>query len=268
MYRRGIIEKVVEATPKVKVYSIRLFEKINANPGQYLMLWVPRVGEIPLSIANLEEDELLLVIARKGRVTTHIHKTFKSGLKIFFRGPLGRGFTIKKGGSLLVGGGYGLAPLYFLAKRIIKLNSHCDAILGFKTARDAFFIEEFRKTCRLVYVSTDDGSLGYKGTVIDLLKQMRLSYYKAVYAVGPEPMIAKVTKICFKRDVYLEASLERLIRCGRGVCGSCVLDPLGLRVCKDGPVFSIKELMKIKDLNKYHRDFTGKKVPIEEPLVL
>jgi len=83
-----------------------------------------------------------------------------------------------------------------------------------------------------------------------------------VYACGPEIMIYKVFQICENYNIELKASLERIMRCGCGLCGLCSIDPLGLLVCKDGPVFSSKDLRRMEDFGKYRRDFTGKKIPI------
>jgi len=80
-----------------------------------------------------------------------------------------------------------------------------------------------------------------------------------VYACGPEKMNYKIFQICEKHNIELQASLERIMRCGCGLCGLCSIDPLGLLVCKDGPIFSSKDLRRMEDFGKYRRNFTGKK---------
>ncbi|RLE80571.1 MAG: dihydroorotate dehydrogenase electron transfer subunit [Thermoprotei archaeon] len=267
MYLYGTISDVVELTPSVRLYEIKLYERISASPGQFLMLWVPRIGEIPLSIANLEDRGLWLIIAKKGRVTTFIHENFDRGTRVFLRGPLGRGFSVKKEfrKCLLVAGGYGLAPLYFLARQLKDCGITCDALLGFKSVREMFFVDEFKGVCTNVYVSTDDGSYGFKGLVTDLLDtSVTLEAYDAVYTSGKELMMLEVVNRCSRRGIHVEASLERLIKCGVGICGLCSLDPLGLRVCKDGPIFTGEVLLKLRDFGRYWRDEHGRKKSIEE----
>ena len=84
-----------------------------------------------------------------------------------------------------------------------------------------------------------------------------------VYACGPEIMLYKLFQVCEKHQIEYYASLERIMRCGTGLCGLCALDPLGLLVCKDGPIFSSEILRELEDFGKFKRDFSGKKIPID-----
>jgi len=265
MYRAARVVEVAKLTESVKLYRVRLAEPFEASPGQFVMLWIPGVGEIPLSVANMEGNELWLVIAKKGRVTSFIHENVKAGSKAFLRGPLGRGFSLRERPTacLLVAGGYGLAPLYFLAKKLSERGVICDALLGFKTSKDVFFTEEFGRICRRVFVSTEDGSYGFKGLVTDLIgSSVKIGDYSAVYTTGKEQMMKRVVEACLREGIYVEASLERLVRCGVGLCGACSLDPLGLRVCKDGPVFEGSVLKRLTDFGRYWRDESGRKIAL------
>ncbi|RLE64525.1 MAG: dihydroorotate dehydrogenase electron transfer subunit [Thermoprotei archaeon] len=246
----------------VKLFEIELKESFSVRPGQFIMLWIPRIGEIPLSVTDMEGSVLKLIIARKGKVTTFIHENIRVGSRVYVRGPFGNGFTLKKWKALLIGGGYGLAPLYFLAKSLNFLGYPCDVALGFKNRNEVFFEEEFKKICSRVIIYTDDGSYGLKGMVTDILRGKDVAKtYDAIYACGKEAMIVKLLQYCLRHGLYMEASLERYIKCGVGVCGSCILDG-GIRVCRDGPVFNSSILRELKDLGKVWRDPSGRKQPL------
>jgi len=233
------------------------------SPGQFVMLWVPGVGEVPMSVADYEGGVLGLFITRRGLVTGHIHDNVRAGHELFVRGPYGRGFSAPRGGRvLLVGGGTGTAPLYFLAKRAGSGAASCTAAVGFKSSRHVILVDELKKYCD-VRVATDDGSLGHHGPVHELAAALiGEERYDRVYVCGPEQMIVEVLKLLEGREEVLEASLERYMRCAVGVCGSCVLDPLGLRVCRDGPVFGGSVLRRLLDLGRWWRDPDGRKRPL------
>ncbi|RLE63134.1 MAG: dihydroorotate dehydrogenase electron transfer subunit [Thermoprotei archaeon] len=263
MYIPARIAKTYQASVKVKIYELQVEEFEPPTPGQFVMMWIPRVGEIPLSIAYYREGMIKLAIAKRGKVTTYIHEKLKEGDRVYLRGPYGRGFTLPRTSSefLVVGGGTGSAPLYYLARIGVSKGAQCDALLGFETEKHLFFINEFKKICRNVYVVTENGGAGAKGLPTHYLANLLAAHnYETVYTCGPEMLLLEVLKICDAVGVRVEASLERLMKCAVGVCGACVLDPLGLRVCKDGPVFSSEVLRKISDLGKWWRDFDGRKI--------
>ncbi|QOJ79162.1 dihydroorotate dehydrogenase electron transfer subunit [Infirmifilum lucidum] len=222
-------------------------ELSDPEPGQFVMLWVPGVGEIPLSVADYSDGNLLLAVTRKGRVTSYIYNEVRKGGKLYVRGPYGRPFTRPPPGSraLLVGGGSGVAPLNFLARKIREAGASCTAVLGYRTAEEVFLAGSFSRNCHTI-VSTDDGSLGVRGLATDVASQLLSSnVFERIYACGPEPLIEKMLFLSTEKGLYFEASMERYMRCAVGVCGSCVLEPVGLRVCRDGPVFSGEVLKKV-----------------------
>ena len=145
-------------------------------------------------------------------------------------------------------------------------------IQGAKVESELIHIDEFSEletNDSKIFYCTDDGSYGAEGfasdTFEDLIKNLsnqELSKCIA-YTCGPEKMIFKIFKICEKYKIDLQASLERIMRCGCGLCGLCVMDSLGLLVCKDGPIFNSESLRQIEDFGKYKRDLTGKKTLIE-----
>ena len=157
--------------------------------------------------------------------------------------PLGNGFDISRGGDspLLLGGGIGIAPLYQLAKDLIKIGSKPVVILGFNSAADVIWEEEFRNTGAEVYIATVDGSLGTKGFVTDV-GVCRNPDHNYFYACGPLPMLKA---LCNTLPISGELSLEARMACGFGVCMCCSLETAdgAKRICKDGPVFRKEELI-------------------------
>ncbi|MEM3819310.1 MAG: dihydroorotate dehydrogenase electron transfer subunit [Nitrososphaerota archaeon] len=250
-YIIGEVHKVRRLTQKVREYIIVLKEEIDPDPGQFAMLWVPGVGEIPLSFADYTSKTVKFVISRVGAVTTYIHQNIGEGSKILLRGPLGKGFTIYPSRNcLLVGGGYGLAPLHYLAKKLSTKGCRLKILLGFKNSTDIFYVDEFRSISN-TFISSEDGEEEFRGTVVELMKNiLEEESFAIVYACGREEMLVKIARECAARNVKLEVSLERIIKCGLGVCGSCSIEPLGLRVCRDGPVFDGGILLRLEDLSR------------------
>lgn len=228
------IKKVIKENKKVK--SFVLDEKINAKPGQFLMVWIPEVDEKPFSISDI--NPLSITVARVGPFTKEFHK-LREGDKVGIRGPFGRGFRLIGKKVLLIGGGYGAAPLRFLAKEAKRKGIDVSVILGAKSADELLFEEEFASPI----ITTDDGSKGIKGTATKAARKL-IKNFECVYACGPEEMLKELGELCNKSNVMFQASLERYIRCGIGICGECAID--GFRICADGPVFLGKKLLKME----------------------
>ncbi|OYT31325.1 MAG: dihydroorotate dehydrogenase electron transfer subunit [Thermofilum sp. ex4484_79] len=265
LYKLGKVVQYDFLNEKILRVKLKFDDAFSAQPGQYIMLWIPRIGEIPLAVALAYKDTLIVIIAKKGKVTTYIHENIGKMRFLHVRGPYGHGYNysdIKKG--LLVGGGYGVASLLYLAKRMNEYGAEVLSLLGFKTKRDMILVDEFKMFSR-VLVSTDDGSFGFKGTVFDLMKNIVNEYGpEKVFVCGPERMEYNILNYLIHKNISVEVSLERLIKCALGICGTCVLEPLGLLVCKDGPVFPGEILIKIEDFGKYWHDSSGKRVAIHE----
>ncbi|MEZ0346301.1 MAG: dihydroorotate dehydrogenase electron transfer subunit [Infirmifilum sp.] len=245
MYAQATIVRVARQG-NVSVLRLAAFLD-NPKPGQFIMLWQPGLGEIPLSIADYESGELLLLITKRGKVTTHIYENAREGQRMFIRGPYGKPYTTPNPGSriLLVGGGSGVAPLHFLAKQLGLRGYHCTAVIGFKSSREALLVDSFSRICRTTVV-TEDGTLGEKGLATDTASRLLSSEkFDWIYACGPEQLISKTLSLAIDSEAHFEASLERYMRCAVGICGSCVLEPVGLRVCRDGPVFPREILIKV-----------------------
>lgn len=246
------IANIKQETNSIKTFTFKHY--IGSVPGQFVMLWIPRIDQIPISISRQTENSFNLSIFKVGKGTNYLFK-MKEGEKLGISGPYGKGFNIKPNSNIiLVGGGCGTAPLRFLGEEAIKNNCNVQFITGAKVSNEVLFKNVFPET----YIATDDGSEGIRGFTTDILKE-RLENNKIdrVYTCGPELMMKKVVDICDSSNIECEVSLERYMKCGFGVCGQCVMDPEGICVCKEGPVFNSKRLKDFSEFGKYHRDKSG-----------
>ncbi|HQE93775.1 MAG TPA: dihydroorotate dehydrogenase electron transfer subunit [Anaerolineae bacterium] len=225
-----------------------------AQPGQYVMAWLPDVGEKPFSIAGA--DPLALMVVVVGPFSEALHR-LNVGDRVWVRGPLGQGFALRGRHHLLVGGGYGVAPLLFLARTALAAGHTVDVCIGARTARDVLLAGAFEKEAVsnqlsavspfiVVRVTTDNGSMGEKGLVTQAVEAAIAAHRPdGVYACGPVPMLTALAQQCRVHGLPYQCSWEAHLRCGLGLCGSCELEtstrqaahiPAGWLVCKDGPV--------------------------------
>jgi len=253
------IREIRDETRTVRTFVLDA-EIPEAEPGQFIMLWLPGVDEKPISIAH--PAPLTLTVARVGPFSTALHQR-KAGDRVGWRGPYGRGFSLRQDQpALLVAGGYGVAPLYFLATRAVARSVPTAVALGARTALDLLYVEQFRALEVDLLLATDDGSLGHRGYVTDLIARPtnQPTNQPTIYACGPEPMLVALHRLCRERAIPGQLSVERYMKCGFGICGQCALD--GLLVCQDGPVFSVEQLDGLRDFGHVHRSATGRRLPI------
>jgi dihydroorotate dehydrogenase electron transfer subunit len=251
-------------SPDVKTFRFRDGRCATAMPGQFLMLWIPGVDEIPLSILEADDDGTVAVAVKKvGDATRALHG-MTVGQVLGVRGPFGNWFNARKGRSLMVGGGTGVAPLLFLARKQLSEGVDVTFVLGAKTEEELILISELERLCSggNLVATTEDGSRGLKCLATEPLEKM-LAENKpdVIYTCGPEHMIRKVFDLGEAKSVEVEASLERLMRCAVGLCGSCIIGKY--RVCRDGPVFASERLREVKsELGFSKRGFDGSTVPL------
>lgn len=229
------------------------------------MLWIPRIDEIPLSILDVENGTVSVAVKKVGIATNSLHNK-KVGDLVGIRGPLGNSFTLEEGRILMVSGGTGTAPILFLAKKLASTTTRVVSVIGARTKDELLFIREFKKIHdkekNQIIAVTEDGSYGVKGLVtVPLESLLAREKFDMAYTCGPEQMMRKVFDLTEKHHINIEASLERLMRCGIGLCGSCVIGKYC--VCKDGPVFAEKQLREItSEFGISKRDFNGKRIPL------
>jgi dihydroorotate dehydrogenase electron transfer subunit len=231
-----------------------------AVPGQFIQVrcngdnFIPLLRR-PFSIHRVSHSstakvvEILYKVVGKG---TEFLSKKEPGTELDIIGPLGNGFSLVVGRDniILIGGGIGIAPLLFLAERLIAAQSKRKVLvlLGAKNKRQILCAEDFKKLGAEVRIATEDGSEGFEGTVIALLGGLVSSLKSrvaSIYASGPKPMLKEIAHISQEKGITCELSWEEIIGCGFGACLGCtVATREGYKlVCKDGPVFNRTQLL-------------------------
>lgn len=229
-----------------------------AKPGQFLMVRVsgqpyPLLRR-PLSIHSRDEGSIEIFFARAG-LGTEILADKKPGEALDILGPLGKWFLIPRAAKgkrfCLVGGGRGIAPLYFLAQELRAKGGHPRVFYGGKTEADLPLLRSFAAQKMEVFISTDDCSAGFPGLVTAMLeKELARSVPPAlIYACGPDPMMKRIGEIAAERQIPAQLSLESIMGCGIGACWGCVRKIRKgpafewIKICEEGPVFSASEVV-------------------------
>ena len=222
-----------------------------ARPGQFVMVKVAEgttpLLRRPLGIHNANADGLELFFKVAG-LGTEILARKKTGDRIDLIGPLGRGFTVPADArgrtAYLVGGGRGIAPLYFLARELVRAGLRPLVLYGGRSLADIPLRERFEASGIPVLCSTDDGSFGYAGLVTELAAaELEKEKPAMIYACGPDPMMKALSAVAAKHGVAAEFSLESIMGCGIGACWGCVhriKSESGdgwVKICEEGPVF-------------------------------
>ena len=220
-----------------------------AYPGQFIHIKIIKtILRRPFSIHCVKGKTVFVLFRIRGR-GTKILAEYKTGDKLNMIGPLGKGFSlnIKSSRNILLGGGLGVAPLVFLADRLKELKPII--ILGAKNKDEVICVDKFKRRGSKVYLVTEDGSIGKKGTAVDILKSFFNKFNKSdkinLYACGPEGMFKGIRKaIGNNKNVNCQVSFEQFMGCGIGVCCGCTIETKNgyKKVCKDGPVFDINDI--------------------------
>ncbi len=254
------IERVVQETVDVATLYFRCVS--GAKPGQYLMVWLPGVDEVPMSLSTIG-DPSSITVRVVGDATRALSK-LKVGDKIGVRGPFGNGYEAKGKKPLIVGGGSGIASLTPLAEELVAGGAKPTFLIGARSANQLLFKERLGKLLgKELAISTDDGSEGYHGYAsnyaIDLMAE---NQYDHVYICGPEIMAVKIWIDAERLGLPVQVSLERLCKCAVGLCGSCAIGQY--RVCKDGPVFDSAKLREVAaDFGKRRMDASGRMIRVD-----
>lgn len=250
------IERITHDVYRLCVTSLFLAKK--ASPGQFVHINVgPSVFlRRPFSVHKVSKSDVYILFRIKGRGTLALSQ-FKKGDTLDMLGPLGKGFNYRKALKsydriILLGGGMGVAPLMFLAEKIKKYVKRAfpknAVLLGAKTKNEILCERGFKKLGMDVGVATEDGSKGFKGMVVELLKEelkKNNGIRTKIYVCGPREMFRALAEALKKYPrTECEVSYEQFMGCGMGICLGCAIrSKQGYRrVCKDGPVFNIKDI--------------------------
>ena len=240
--KQGLFE-IIENTPlTANVYRMRLRGDTSAitRSGQFVNIKLDGFYlRRPISVCDRTDDELTIIYKVVGKGTEAMAAMTEGTLDVLT--GLGNGYDLSCSGDrpLLLGGGVGVPPMYLLAKDLIAEGKQVTVVLGFNTASEIFYEEEFRALGAKVFVTTVDGSYGQKGFVTDAMKNIDYTYF---YTCGPEPML----KAIFSASVTEgQLSFEERMGCGFGACMGCSCKTIygNKRICKEGPVLRKEEIL-------------------------
>lgn len=220
----------------------------HAKPGQFVMVKIAEnttdpLLRIPLGIHSIKANGISLSYKVVGK-GTKLLSAKTAGEKISILGPLGNGFTVKKKShAILVAGGYGIVPLYCLAESLAKKNIQTSVYIGAASKKQIIYDDKFSILGADVHIATEDGSLGYRGKVTELLDaHLKAGKYNCVviYASGPNLMLVALAKLSAEFNIPAQLSFEAYMGCGIGVCRGCAIETNdGYKMCcSDGPVFT------------------------------
>ena len=249
------ISKVIDEGKGQKSFFFKY--SIDCRPGQFVMVWIPSVDEKPMAISYCNKKEFAITSQVVGKFTKALD-LMKKGDKVGIRGPYGNGFSIKPN-ACVVAGGVGMSSVSTLIDNL----KNPVVIYGARSKEHLIYLKRYKN--KKMLIATDDGSYGKKGFNTVLLEEAlsnKKSKIKIVYTCGPEIMMKKVFDICNKYKVEFEASIERYMACGFGICGKCMINDK--ICCMDGPIFNGKQLSRMPEFGNFARAKSGKRVTLQE----
>ena len=238
--------------------TYRFRADLGGDPGQFVMVWIPKYDELPMALSYLGPVKGITV--RDYGDATHALMAYAPGQRIGVRGPYGDTFRLEGEKVLAVAGGVGMASLIAAIEGFAQQGAQVTTALGARSAEELLFVDR-AVAAGETHLATDDGSRGFQGFVPVLAERLMEKYaFDQVITCGQEKMMQLVLNAAIQRNLPVQASLERYMKCGIGICDACVLDDR--LVCVDGPVFSGEELAASEDFGKFRRDKTGRRVPV------
>ena len=240
--KQGIFTIVSNEALTDVVYKMVLEGDTSAitNCGQFVDLRLPeKYLRRPISVCDYDAETLTLIYKVVGS-GTEIMASLPAGTKLDVLTGLGNGYDTTLSGDrpVLVGGGVGVPPMFNLCKKLMAEGKRPQVVLGFNTGAEIFLAEDFKALGAEVYIATADGSVGTKGFVTDVIKNLNYTYF---YSCGPMPMFRAMEQVMATSGQY---SFEERMGCGFGACMGCTIQTKSgyKRVCKDGPVFEREEV--------------------------
>ena len=248
--------EVVRETHDIVTYRFRA--DLGGEPGQFVMVWIPRQDELPMALSYLGPVKGITV--RDYGDATHVFADFPAGSRVGIRGPYGNAFRLVGESVLAVGGGSGMASMIAAIEAFAQQGARMVTAAGARTAEELLFVDRANASGE-VHIATDDGSRGYHGFVPALAeKLLERERFQQIITCGPERMMKAVVDSARTRAIPVQASVERYMKCGIGICDACVLDRS--LVCFDGPIFSAEQLEASEDFGRYRRDKSGRRVSV------
>ncbi|MFX1595340.1 MAG: dihydroorotate dehydrogenase electron transfer subunit [Promethearchaeota archaeon] len=248
------IDSVITHSPEIKSFILRNERIAKAyRPGMFVILWLPDIDFLPMSISNIRGNLFEVTAQKVGEGTAKLFE-LKEGDKIGIRGPFGNSWNYEDGSNILiVGGGMGIAALTSLIEPLKHNKKNITVTIGAKDEASLIFANRLIDLIPNTMCSTDDGSVGRKCLVTDTIEEiLAKNNIDLIITCGPEIMMKKVLEIAESKKINIQASLERKMKCGIGLCGSCCIgEDNNITVCKDGPIFNSEQLKKFPQFGTY-----------------
>ena len=248
------VESIIEHSSEIKSFLVRNERIARAyRPGMFVILWLPDIDFLPMSISSIKGNLIEITVQKIGEGTAKLFE-LNEGDNIGIRGPFGNSWNYEDASNILiVGGGMGIAALTSLIEPLKKNKKNIMVTIGAKDETSLIFADRLIELIPSTMCSTDDGSVGKKcfvtDTIEDILAENTIDLFMTC---GPEIMMKKVLEIAKSHNIEIQASLERKMKCGLGLCGSCCIgENNDVSVCKDGPIFNSEQLKKFPQFGTY-----------------
>ena len=255
------ITKVRDENGQAKSLFFRDEFSSKALPGNFVIVWLPGIEEMPMNISRIDSESSITVWPYSPG--TNALCSMREGDTIWLRGPYGNPYKILGNNNLLIGSGSGVSPLLALAKQIASKKLSATFILHAKTEQGLIFYDELSKACEVV-TATTDGSKGRKGKASDVANDLIANgKFDAVYAGLGEIELRMIFETAESRKMPAQFGLERPMLCGVGLCGSCSIDKY--LVCRDGPILKTEQVREcMAELGIFRRNKSGALVEVKE----
>ena len=236
--QKGLVNELTRVSKSLYLIRFTPHTPVDIKPGQFVSVLCDNLTlRRPFSVMDYEDGVISILFKKKGAGTTYI-SNLKQGDEIDFVGPMGNGFNIERKKSLLISAGVGSAPVFYLHKKIEELGVENLFASGFVSK------EEIPSNLEFDMVTTDDGSEGKKGSIVNYVEGLILSFNpEKIYCCGPEIVLKLIVQTAEKHSIKTEVAMEKVMACSIGVCKGCVIKIKkdgkiqNATVCHDGPVF-------------------------------
>jgi len=250
------IESITEHSWEIKSFVVRNSRIADAyKPGMFVILWLPDIDFLPMSISSIHEDLIEITVKKIGEGTSKLFE-LTEGDSIGIRGPFGNSFDYEDSKNILVvGGGMGIAALTTLIEILKQNKANVQVAIGAKDKDSLIFAERLLDLIPNTICTTEDGSVGKKCVVTDPIEGLiNKENFDLIVTCGPEVMMKKVLELADSKDIDIQASLERKMKCGLGLCGSCCIGVNNnITICKDGPIFNSDQLKSFSKFGTYNK---------------
>jgi len=250
------IEKVIEHSSEIKSFILRNERIARAyKPGMFVILWVLNADFLPMSISNISGNLIEITVQKIGEGTAAMFE-LKEGDSIGIRGPFGNTWNYDDANDILiVGGGMGIAAITSLIDPLKQNKKNVYVTIGAKDEASLIFADRLIDLIPNTMCATEDGSIGKKCMVTDSMEEIiEKENIDLILTCGPEVMMKRVLEIADSKNIEIQASLERKMKCGVGLCGSCCVgENNDVSVCKEGPIFNSAQLKTFPQFGTYKK---------------